>query len=349
MAFRRFFYTILDWPCSPSKGGAALDSRRSAISSSSVNCFMCGHCVLRSIWIPVASDLSEKPIKFAGLEAPKLSWGLEFPGLSIISTRVQKAGKSKSETCSASLLSSKGNFLGLHTLKMGCDGGSFCYRSEMVRLRKRRTPLPARYTTASSLLASTKMEALEDNSDGLAVDYAKFAKSTRCALSREELREPIVATPEGRLINKEALIRALLKARRTEGSTSEKQLEVFAGVQSLKDVIDLTLHSQPGRNEARTATVVDLATPLFSCPITDKPLNGNFRFTFSPDCGCVHAELALKELAASCTKERESRACLVCGAVARRLFLINAEEREAREQRAWWQSYRPHGRVNKPV
>ena len=103
MAFRRFFYTILDWPCSPSKGGAALDSRRSAISSSSVNCFMCGHCVLRSIWIPVASDLSEKPIKFAGLEAPKLSWGLEFPGLSIISTRVQKAGKSKSETCSASL------------------------------------------------------------------------------------------------------------------------------------------------------------------------------------------------------------------------------------------------------
>lgn len=220
---------------------------------------------------------------------------------------------------------------------MGCDGGSFCYRSEMVRLRKRRA-LPTGCTAASSLSTSSKADVLEDNSDGLAVDYAKLARSTRCALSREELREPIVATPEGKLINKEALIQALLKARHTRGS--EKQREVFAGVQSLKDVIDLALHSQAGR-DATTKAVVDLATPLFSCPLTDKPLNGNFRFVFSPDCGCVHAELALKELAASCTSEDEPRTCLVCGAAAKRLFLINADEQDAHEQRLWWQSHRP--------
>ena len=183
---------------------------------------------------------------------------------------------------------------------MGCDGGSFCYRSEMVRLRSTRPTKP-----------------------DIDPFYLKHSLYTKCFLSREKLRRPLVASPEGRMINKEVLIEALIR---------DNKSEVVKGVKSLRDVVELKL----GENEVEGGTDAP-----FSCPITLKPLNGHFKFLYNSSCGCVIAESATKEIAFSGTNQMNGKkTCLVCDKEIEHMMTINAEGEEAKEQLKWWIEHR---------
>ena len=55
-----------------------------------------------------------------------------------------------------------------------------------------------------------------------------------------------------------------------------------------------------------SAAKIEAQVAPFICPITQKEMNGHYRFVYGP-CGCVLSEQALKEV--------QSNACLVCGKV----------------------------------
>jgi hypothetical protein len=153
--------------------------------------------------------------------------------------------------------------------------------------------------------------------------YLKHSLYTKCFLSRERLRQPVVSSPEGRMINKEALIEALLRSNKSE---------VVKGVKSLRDVVELKL------NEGKTDRGTDA---LFSCPITLKPLNGHFKFLYNSSCGCVIAESATKEMAFNGANQMKGKkTCLVCDKEIERVMTINAEGEEAKEQLTWWMEHR---------
>lgn len=190
---------------------------------------------------------------------------------------------------------------------MGCDGGSFCYRSEMVRLRSRKSP-----------------------KDGHNPEELRRALWTCCALSRDPLADPIVATPAGRLLNKESALEALIKCKRdfhhpqtaTTPQALQETLKRDLGIASLRDLIPVNLKASMD------------ASAVFECPITGKPGNGRVPFLLGPECGCLFARAALSEVA----DREEGKCCPVCQATCPRFLQINGEEGKAREQLSWWKT-----------
>ena len=154
---------------------------------------------------------------------------------------------------------------------MGCDGGDFCYRSEMVKVKK-----PGRQAKPEE-------------------------QQIYCAISKEPLRDPIVITPTGQLLNKESLLVSLLNKK------------YLPGVRSSKDVVMARLKQ---------------GQEYFECPLTGKPLNGRHQFLFWSDCGCVYAEAAKSQL----REDSREKACLVCGCRKGFEARINAQGGQAKSQ-----------------
>jgi hypothetical protein len=165
------------------------------------------------------------------------------------------------------------------TLHMGCDGGTIPKRHELVKTKPK-----------------------TEKAD------AEVQNKTRwffCALSKEPLRQPVVACPLGRLYNKQAIIEFLLD--KTAFGDGDK---ICNHITSLKLMTDLKLMENPAARESspqttlQTATIDHATIAPFICPITMKEMNGKSRFIFLTNCGCVMSEQALKNV--------PSRACLVC-------------------------------------
>ncbi|KAJ3266629.1 hypothetical protein HDU77_011377 [Chytriomyces hyalinus] len=164
---------------------------------------------------------------------------------------------------------------------MGNDGGSIPKRHELVTLK-------------------AKAERPDKDSQ-------TEARWQRCALSKEPLREPIVACRLGRLYNKESVIEHLMD--RTKFGDGD---EIAGHLQSLKDVTVLKLTKNPSYNQSEVDELESgaggggSAGAKYICPVSLKDFNGKLRFVYSLVCGCVVAEAAVKQLSAD--------SCLGCGA-----------------------------------
>eukprot|EP00033_Pygsuia_biforma_P003195 GCRY01003505.1.p1 GENE.GCRY01003505.1~~GCRY01003505.1.p1 ORF type:complete len:287 (-),score=36.80 GCRY01003505.1:286-1146(-) len=147
---------------------------------------------------------------------------------------------------------------------MGNDGGSIPMRCEMVRTKEKK-----HYPNQ--------------------VEAGRI-KWSQCALTKEELRPPIVCCPLGHLFNKEAVIQHLLK----------KSLpKEFDYIKSLKDLHTLNLTRNPVLDQPMGDTVrADTGHPpaLFACPITLRECGGLNRFVALIPCGCVVSEKIMKEI-----------------------------------------------------
>uniref|UniRef100_G3MSP9 Replication termination factor 2 n=1 Tax=Amblyomma maculatum TaxID=34609 RepID=G3MSP9_AMBMU len=157
---------------------------------------------------------------------------------------------------------------------MGCDGGTIPRRDELVR---------------------TKQKPEQKDKDAEAV-----AKWKHCAITQEELRQPIVSCELGRLYNKEAVIECLLN--------KDTACEAAKHIRSLKDVVQLKPTENPGyqkRDADKGDEYVDLRASRFICPVVGLEMNGKYRFCYLRQCGCVLSERALKEV--------KSEVCHKCG------------------------------------
>lgn len=157
---------------------------------------------------------------------------------------------------------------------MGCDGGTIPRRDELVR---------------------TKQKPEQKDKDAEAV-----AKWKHCAITQEELRQPIVSCELGRLYNKEAVIECLLN--------KDTSCEAAKHIRSLKDIVELKPTENPGykkRDADKGDEYVDLRASRFICPVVGLEMNGKYRFCYLRQCGCVLSERALKEV--------KSEVCHKCG------------------------------------
>jgi hypothetical protein len=128
-------------------------------------------------------------------------------------------------------------------------------------------------------MVKIKKKIVKDDSDA----QVKFQT---CYLSRQELKAPIVSDGLGRLYNREAVLEWLVGEREVE----------LENIKSIKDFTTLKLKLVPTEN--------DSIKSKFMCPITQKEMNGTFKFVYPP-CGCVVAELAVQNV--------KTDNCLVCG------------------------------------
>jgi hypothetical protein len=147
-----------------------------------------------------------------------------------------------------------------------------------------------------------------------------LARWTRCALTGEPLRPPVVADALGALLNKEAAVAALLaRGGGGGGADGARPLpEHVTGLRSLTDVkLALAVDVRGGAREeaagegaaAAAAAAAAGAPPrpppaasadaadavLFACPVTGAPMNGRFRFYLHKPSGVVLSERALRE------------------------------------------------------
>ncbi|KND01123.1 uncharacterized protein SPPG_04214 [Spizellomyces punctatus DAOM BR117] len=157
---------------------------------------------------------------------------------------------------------------------MGCDGGSIPRRDELVKTKK----------------------AAERADPRIQLIAAWFF----CALSKQPLAVPVVACALGKLYNKDAILEFLLN----KGGYGDGDL-ICKHITSFKDVVTLNLTPNPAfKSNSDAATVLGNIDerPLvsrFSCPISGREMNGNYRFSYIATCGCVFSDQALKEVPSS--------------------------------------------------
>ena len=158
---------------------------------------------------------------------------------------------------------------------MGCDGGTIPTRDELVRLKK-------------------KPEQKDKNSE-------LIAKWKHCAITQEQLRQPIMACELGRLYNKESILEFLIDKTKFEGAVG------FDHIRGLKDVKELQLTDNPAFHKQKDVgdAYVDKLMAEYICPITGLEMSGRHRFCYVRPCGCVFSERALKEV--------KTETCNKCG------------------------------------
>jgi len=156
---------------------------------------------------------------------------------------------------------------------MGADGGSIPRREELVKEKPK-----------------------EVKPDPKEVSKIRY---TLCAISKDTLKNPVVACKQGNLYNKEVVIKNLL---------DKTMPEPYSHIRSLKDIYTVNFKPNPHYNsfgEKKGAAVEDLAVDSpFVCPITGVEVGGSYKFSFIKSCGCAMSDRALKD----CPTEL----CLVC-------------------------------------
>lgn len=151
---------------------------------------------------------------------------------------------------------------------MGCDGGCFAGRQELVKQKKP-----------------------EARADTRALNMARWRT---CALTGDALEEPIVACELGSLFNKAALIQAMLE---------KKMPAALSHIVRRSDLIDLHLTPNPAARAAvadASASAADSEMPWpFVCPITGHEANGTHRFVALRRCGHAISEAGLRGVASA--------------------------------------------------
>jgi len=119
-----------------------------------------------------------------------------------------------------------------------------------------------------------------------------IANWTRCKLSGEELREPVVCDLMGALYNKEAVVQGLM-GQLQGGAKMPPHL-------TLKTVLQLRLARNPHAATGGGGAAAGGGTPIspFWCPVTEQEVDGKHRFVAVRSTGHVVAERALREVPA---------------------------------------------------
>lgn len=152
---------------------------------------------------------------------------------------------------------------------MGCDGGTIPTRDELVKTKKN----PEQ----------------KDN------DSVRIFKWQYCHLTQEKLVRPIISCGLGRLYNKEAIIKKLLKRKNIDCDQEEHVSENCSvdHIKSLKDVKELKLTDNPAFDQNKSGATlgdggyVDQHMSAFICPITGLEMNGSYSFLFDWSTGNV--------------------------------------------------------------
>lgn len=121
------------------------------------------------------------------------------------------------------------------------------------------------------------------------------------------MKEPIVACRFGNWYNKDAILTYLLDPERFG-----ERRALCSHIKRLKDIVELKLQrsdedtaasaaNNGGAEHAAVPFKNDLAShnihlATFVCPITMKPMNGQYRFIYLKTCGHVFSEQAVKEV-----------------------------------------------------
>jgi len=146
---------------------------------------------------------------------------------------------------------------------MGCDGGSIPTRCELVK---------------------TKEKAQQKDPNEM-----RKIRYFSCAISKENLKEPVVACELGNLYNKEIVIECLLE---------KKIPPSFSHIRSLKDVQTVKFTPNPSYTS-------DSDSSPYTCPITVFEYGGKHKFVVLRPCGCVVSQQALEQV--------PSTDCINCG------------------------------------
>mmetsp|Transcript_8610 Transcript_8610/g.13334 ORF Transcript_8610/g.13334 Transcript_8610/m.13334 type:complete len:191 (+) Transcript_8610:17-589(+) len=182
---------------------------------------------------------------------------------------------------------------------MGNDGGSMAYRSELVKLKK-------------------KKEVVDKG------EAAKM-KSTLCTLSKEPLKQPVCVCRLGNLYNWDEVVKRLV----------EKTLPL-PHIKKMKDVKKISF-SEAARKEkadqsnpmndfvSKKAKVVEEKQTTIMCPVTLVEFNGINGFVVNWHCGCLISKRAQKEL------KTQNSECLACSVP----FPVVAKAAAAEEEEEW--------------
>lgn len=154
---------------------------------------------------------------------------------------------------------------------MGADGGTIPTRDELVKTKK--------------------------NPECKDKDSVRLYKWQYCHLTQEKLVRPIVACQLGRLYNKEAIIKTLLK-RKVDCNRDEYVAEntLSITIRNLKDIRELKLSNNPAFDSHKSGppagdgAYVDRHISAFICPIAGLEMNGSYPFLFDWISGNVMSE-----------------------------------------------------------
>ncbi|KAI3386336.1 hypothetical protein SNEBB_006155 [Seison nebaliae] len=160
---------------------------------------------------------------------------------------------------------------------MGCDGGTIPTRDELVTTKKKK-----------------------EKKDRVANRHYQW---TRCRITNEGLRRPIVACRKGYLYNKESVLEYLLKKK-------DSRPRHFRHIKKMKDVKELNLTDNQSYVEFTKNDGERNGNNSFPfiCPISGIEMNGYHRFFYYRKCGCVQSERAnemLKNFPHHCDKISE--------------------------------------------
>lgn len=165
---------------------------------------------------------------------------------------------------------------------MGCDGGTIPTRDELVKTKK--------------------------NAEKKDKDSVRIYKWQNCHLTQDTLVRPIVACELGRLYNKEAIIKNLLKKKNVHDSTEDYVADNTSvdHIRSLKDIKELLLTENPVFAKHKSGpslghgvvlsngAYVDSRMSPFICPLTGLEMNGTYPFIFDWATGKVLSERGYK-------------------------------------------------------
>lgn len=129
-------------------------------------------------------------------------------------------------------------------------------------------------------LALRRKDIVKDGSKEEKTRVSEIDKWTKCALTNEQLDDPIVSDSLGRLYNKEAILEWLLNP----DQYTEKEKGFLSHINSMKDVVEL----KPERKEGK-----------WVCSISNKDVLKEFgsgKFVYFAECGHVLSQSALKNI-----------------------------------------------------
>ncbi|XP_053395259.1 replication termination factor 2-like [Mercenaria mercenaria] len=150
---------------------------------------------------------------------------------------------------------------------MGCDGGTIPRRDELVRTKQK----PEQKDKTADLAAKWK----------------------HCAITQDQLREPVMACELGRLYNKESALEFLIDRTKFECAPS------FEHLRGLKDLKQLNLTENRNYSNSKSEkgdAYIDTQDAKYICPVVGLEMNGMHKFSYLWSCGCVLSERALKEV-----------------------------------------------------
>eukprot|EP00727_Mastigamoeba_balamuthi_P013511 m51a1_g8783 hypothetical protein (628) ;mRNA; r:199242-205977 len=191
-------------------------------------------------------------------------------------------------------------------MEMGCDGGFIPKRIELVKTKE----APPRQDT-------TEMER---------------ARWTLCALSKEPLRDPVVADDLGNLFNKDALLVALVDRSLPAAFGHIRGLADLIAVAPKAPVSQAASAAAAAAAPAKTSKARRGPFPRFVCPLTGLEAGSGHRFVLMRGCGCVLSEKALAEV--------PSDKCLSCGAPVTEVVTLNGNPDDVARLRAQMEARR---------